>query len=113
MEETVYEVEILFAGQADAELIRAQEAPLVGDRWLRAGSRVINLDQVIWYTVERADGRPPEGVPSNQKKLTADDAERIRGMYATGNYSLADLAEGFNVHRTTVKRIVDGVYWRR
>lgn len=108
----MYEIEILFVGQADTELIRAQNMSLVDDRWLHVDSRVINLDQVVWYTVERADGRPPKGEPSNQKKLTADDAERIRGMYATGNYSLADLADEFNVNRTTVKRIVDGVYWR-
>lgn len=108
----MYEIEILFVGQADAELIRAQNISLVDDRWLHADSHVINLDQVVWYTVSRVDGRSPEGGPSNQKKLTADDAERIRGMYATGNYSLADLADEFNVNRTTVKRIVDGVYWR-
>ena len=112
MEGTVYEIEILFAGQADAELIRAQNMSLVDDRWLHADSRVINLDQVVWYTVSRVDGRGQGGGPSNQKKLTADDAKRLRGMYATGNYSLADLADEFNVHRTTVKRIIDGFYWR-
>lgn len=61
---------------------------------------------------KNAASKPEARTPSNRKKLTADDAARIRGMWSTGNYTLTELADEFDVHRSTIRRIVDGVYWK-
>lgn len=75
--------------------------------------------EALYRAVARLQGvaknaaRKPEAeTPSNRKKLTADDAARIRGLWSTGNYTLTELADEFDVHRSTIKRIVDGVYWK-
>lgn len=48
----------------------------------------------------------------NRKKLTAGEVARMRDMYRTGNYTITELAEIFDVHHATVGRTVRGVYWR-
>lgn len=49
---------------------------------------------------------------NNRKKLTAGEVARMRDMHRTGNYTITELAEIFDVHHATVGRTVRGVYWR-
>lgn len=48
---------------------------------------------------------------SNQHKLTHDDVRKLRGMAVVG-FSYKDIAEVFNVHPTTVSRIVSKQYYK-
>lgn len=58
-----------------------------------------------------ANVAPPEPAPSNAKKLSAGDAESIRMWHAMG-YTNKGLAEMYEVHPSTISRIVRGVYWK-
>lgn len=43
----------------------------------------------------------------NRIKLTDEDKEEIKRLYATGNYSQSELGRMFNVHRRTIDFIID------
>ncbi|AEJ92388.1 HTH DNA binding protein [Mycobacterium phage DroogsArmy] len=48
---------------------------------------------------------------SNRKKLSQKDAEHIRELKRAG-YTQADIAAVYDVHPSTIGRIVAGVYYR-
>lgn len=50
---------------------------------------------------------------SNQKKLSAREAERMRERYRSGEFTQAQLADMFDVNDATVSRIVRGIYYGR
>ena len=79
----------------------ADEIDALADSLRRLGDR-------LRETAEAA----PKAAPSNRKKLTAYDVGTIRGMWSTGNYTITELADEFDVHRVTIRRIIDGVYWK-
>jgi predicted DNA-binding protein YlxM (UPF0122 family) len=43
--------------------------------------------------------------------LTKSQVEEIKSTYLTGQYSMADLAFGYGVARSTVQAILEGVSW--
>lgn len=47
----------------------------------------------------------------NRKKLDERDAERIRDLYDTKNWTQAELAHAFNVNDATISRIVNNKYY--
>jgi predicted DNA-binding protein (UPF0251 family) len=58
----------------------------------------------------------PESVPRGEShgmvKLTADQVEEIRRLYAEGLYYQRELGEMFGVSQTQVGRIVRGTRWK-
>lgn len=50
--------------------------------------------------------------PSNRKVLTRRDVERIRTLHRAHKWRNKDLAEAFDVNKSTITRILNGVYWR-
>ncbi len=49
--------------------------------------------------------------PSNQKKLTRREADRIRDLKRNG-FSQRAIADIFDISPVTVSRIVRGIYWK-
>lgn len=47
----------------------------------------------------------------NRKKLSAEDAELIRDMHRVG-WTVTQLAYVFDVNKSTISRIVRGMYYR-
>lgn len=47
----------------------------------------------------------------NRKKLDYRDAQRIRKLYQTMDFTQAELAEMFDVNDATISRIVNGKYY--
>jgi hypothetical protein len=45
-------------------------------------------------------------------KLTAEEASRIRDVYAKGGSSLSKLAAEFNVSKRTIHNVVQGIIWK-
>lgn len=56
--------------------------------------------------------RQPRGETNGKAKLTANEVEAIRRLYATGKYSQADLARQYGLRRQSIDLIVTGVNWR-
>lgn len=52
-------------------------------------------------------------IPPLRTKLTADEVESIRALYATGAYRQIDLAGMFAVSRSNIQAIVSGRTWYR
>ena len=61
---------------------------------------------------KKIDKPTAEPAPRNRKKLSARDAEHIRQLWKTGNFRIGELADNYDVHHSTIGRIVRGVYWR-
>ena len=53
--------------------------------------------------VPRAKGK----LRGKQPKLSGKQARELRRMHETGDYSIADLAEGFTVSRATIYRTLN------
>ena len=53
----------------------------------------------------------PTATPSNQKKLTRREADRIRDLKRNGltHQAIADI---FDVNRSTITRIINKTYWK-
>lgn len=47
----------------------------------------------------------------NTKKLDERDAQRIRSLYDSGNWTQDELGVAFNVNDATISRIVRGIYY--
>ena len=58
------------------------------------------------YKFETTKTKLPEG-KDRRVKLTAEDKEFIKALYATGNISTYKLAEEFGVSRRTIQFILD------
>jgi len=57
-------------------------------------------------------GLKARGETHHNAKLTRRKVIEIRRLYATGEYSLAELGEMFGVHLTTISRIVNRETWK-
>jgi hypothetical protein len=53
-----------------------------------------------------------QGATHPQARLTENDVLAIRGLYATGQYRQADLAQRYGVIRQHISAIVTGVTWK-
>lgn len=61
--------------------------------------------------VSKGRQNPPYGERSGSAKLTWKDVGYIRAIYKPGIISQQQLAEQFNISRTIISRIVNGVIW--
>lgn len=73
---------------------------------LRLGTHRDNIDDK--YARRRHGG--PYGEDVNTAKLTADDVRRIRSL--NGEVSVSDLAKEYDVHKTTIYALLNGVTWK-
>jgi hypothetical protein len=61
----------------------------------------------------RAEVERLRGNRSNAKKLSDREVERMRALWATGDWTQAALADAFDVNNATVSRTVRGIYHSR
>lgn len=60
-----------------------------------------------------AGTRGRTGEKSTMGKLTDEQADEARRLYATGDYTQASLAERFGVHQTNIGKVVRGEAYNR
>ncbi len=67
-------------------------------------------------TTNRADcvfkGRTAMGITQGLHKLTEEEVLEIRRLYKTGNYTLIQLANEYNVHYSNIGYIVNNKTWK-
>lgn len=61
---------------------------------------------------KRKRDRPPKGEINGQSKLTQEDVNKIRSLYANGNYLLKELAEIFKISKSQVSAIKTYRKWK-
>jgi len=67
------------------------------------------VDELALKAAELEVSRPEAA--SNRKVLTRRDVQRIRALHR-GGWRNKDLAEAFDVNKSTITRILNGTYWR-
>src|SRR5690606_10959532 len=67
------------------------------------------VDELALKAAELEVSRPEAA--SNRKVLTRRDVQRIRALHQ-GGWRNEDLAEAFDVNKSTITRILNGTYWR-
>jgi hypothetical protein len=55
---------------------------------------------------------PPKGTQQHNNKLSEQDVKDIRSLYASGNYTLAVLADRFSVGFQHISRIIHKQEWK-
>lgn len=58
-------------------------------------------------------GRSLTGEQHPHHKLTLNQVKKIRKLYSIGKHSQYDLAKIFNVHQSTIWRVVDNITWKQ
>lgn len=73
---------------------------------LSAGTQLDNMRDC------RSKGRNASGERNGRAKLDAQAAEQVRVLYATGEYTQAELGRQFGINQSQVSYIVTGRYWK-
>jgi len=78
---------------------------------IKPGTQKENIDDA------RAKNRLAKGIKNgaflhHHHKLSEDDVRQIRKLYANGDISGPELAKRFNVGRSAIYNVLDGVTWR-
>lgn len=72
----------------------------------------MTLREIIAYVRDlEAENKELRRKTDNSKKLDARDVQKIRQLYASGNWKQKELADAFNVNDATISRIVRGIYY--
>ena len=68
------------------------------------------LENLSWGTLsDNMDDRRKNGyINTSHRKLTQDQAEEIRSLHATGNYTYPMLAAEYGIHKCNIGRIIRG-----
>lgn len=70
-----------------------------------------DIQTLVRELATRAEVPKTYYTPSNQKKLTRREVDRIRELKRNG-MKVTEIADVFDVHRSTVTRIINRTYWK-
>jgi hypothetical protein len=73
---------------------------------LRIGTQKDNIQDMIFANRDKIVGER-----NSNAKITLDDANQIRELYSTGNFTLVELANKFAISYTQTRRIVKRESW--
>lgn len=74
-------------------------------KFIQEVDALIKKNDALEFRIKELEAKAAD----NRKKLTANDAETIRGL-SRGGMKLKEIADIFDVKPTTVYRIICGVY---